>query len=91
MSRHLYILLFLLALLPGNISAQNDEQENLLEQADVVTLHVPGGKSTENIMNAETIARMRRGEWPMATADDVMQGLDWTLRQRISANFSNRY
>lgn len=34
MSRHLYILLFLLALLPGNISAQNDEQENLLEQAD---------------------------------------------------------
>ena len=34
---------------------------DLLEQADVVTLHVPGGKSTENIMNAETIARMRRG------------------------------
>ncbi len=33
----------------------------LLEQADVVTLHVPGGKSTENIMNAETIGRMRRG------------------------------
>ena len=31
---------------------------------------------------AEKIARMRRGEWPMATADDVMQGLDWTLRQR---------
>ena len=34
---------------------------DLLEQADVVTLHVPGGKSTENIMNAETIGRMRRG------------------------------
>ena len=31
---------------------------------------------------AEKIARMRRGEWPMATAEDVMQGLDWTLRQR---------
>ena len=31
---------------------------------------------------AEKIARMRKGEWPMATADDVMQGLDWTLRQR---------
>ena len=31
---------------------------------------------------AEKIARMRRGEWPMATADDVMQGLDWALRQR---------
>jgi D-3-phosphoglycerate dehydrogenase len=33
----------------------------LLEQADVVTLHVPGGKTTEKIMNAETIGRMRRG------------------------------
>lgn len=33
---------------------------------------------------AEKIVRMRRGEWPVATADDVMQGLDWTLRQRLS-------
>ncbi len=33
---------------------------------------------------AEKIVRMRRGEWPVATADDVMQGLDWTLRQRVS-------
>ena len=31
---------------------------------------------------SEKIARMRKGEWPTATADDVMQGLDWTLRQR---------
>ena len=31
---------------------------------------------------AEKIARMRKGEWPMATAGDVLQGLDWTLRQR---------
>jgi uncharacterized membrane protein YhaH (DUF805 family) len=31
---------------------------------------------------SEKIARMRKGEWPMATAEDVMQGLDWTLRQR---------
>ena len=31
---------------------------------------------------AGKIARMRRGEWPMATAEDVMQGLDWTLRRR---------
>ena len=28
------------------------------------------------------IARMRKGEWPTATASDVMQGLDWTLKQR---------
>ena len=25
---------------------------------------------------------MRKGEWPTATAEDVLQGLDWTLRQR---------
>ena len=31
---------------------------------------------------SDKIARMRKGEWPTATADDVMQGLDWTLRRR---------
>ena len=31
---------------------------------------------------AEKIARMRRGEWPVATAEDVLQGLDWTLKRR---------
>ena len=31
---------------------------------------------------SEKIARMRRGEWPTATAEDVLQGLDWTLCQR---------
>ena len=31
---------------------------------------------------AEKIARMRKGEWPTATAEDVLQGLDWTLRKR---------
>lgn len=33
----------------------------LLEQSDVVTLHVPGGRSTENIIDAEALARMKRG------------------------------
>ncbi|ARP83857.1 D-3-phosphoglycerate dehydrogenase [Bordetella genomosp. 8] len=33
----------------------------LLAQSDVVTLHVPGGRSTENIMNAETLSQMKRG------------------------------
>ena len=32
---------------------------------------------------AEKIARMRKGEWPTATAEDVLQGLDWTLRKRL--------
>ena len=31
---------------------------------------------------AEKIARMRKGEWPAATADDVMEGLDWTLERK---------
>lgn len=33
--------------------------EELLAQADIVTLHVPGGKSTENLMTAERIAVMK--------------------------------
>lgn len=33
----------------------------LYEQADVVTLHVPGGRSTENLIDAEALARMKRG------------------------------
>lgn len=33
----------------------------LFEQADVVTLHVPGGRGTENIIDAEALARMKRG------------------------------
>ena len=31
---------------------------------------------------AEKIERMRRGEWPAATAGDEMQGLDWTLERK---------
>ncbi|WP_151636484.1 phosphoglycerate dehydrogenase [Noviherbaspirillum aerium] len=33
--------------------------DDLLAQADVVTLHVPGGKSTENLMTAERIGAMK--------------------------------
>jgi D-3-phosphoglycerate dehydrogenase len=33
--------------------------EALLEQSDVVTLHVPGGATTENLMNGERIALMK--------------------------------
>jgi D-3-phosphoglycerate dehydrogenase len=44
----------------GNARAATTLAE-LLEQSDVVTLHVPGGKSTENIMNAETLGQMRKG------------------------------
>ena len=30
----------------------------------------------------DKISRLRNGEWPMATSDDVMQELNWTLRRR---------
>ncbi len=33
--------------------------EALLEQADVVTLHVPGGRATQNLITRERIARMK--------------------------------
>ncbi|TFV87535.1 phosphoglycerate dehydrogenase, partial [Oxalobacteraceae bacterium OM1] len=34
--------------------------DELLAEADVVTLHVPGGKGTENLMTAERLAKMKR-------------------------------
>ncbi len=33
----------------------------------------------------DKIARMRKGEWPSATAGDEMMGLDWTLKRRDMA------
>jgi D-3-phosphoglycerate dehydrogenase len=33
----------------------------LLAQADVLSLHVPGGKSTHHLINADTLASMKRG------------------------------
>lgn len=33
----------------------------LLEQADVVTLHIPGGEGSRNLFGVETLARMKNG------------------------------
>lgn len=44
----------------GNARAAASLAE-LLNQSDVVTLHVPGGKNTENIIDAQALAQMRRG------------------------------
>ena len=49
------------AKLPLGNARQAATLDEVLEQSDVVTLHVPGGKSTENIINAATLARMKRG------------------------------
>ncbi|HEY1096848.1 MAG TPA: NAD(P)-dependent oxidoreductase, partial [Alphaproteobacteria bacterium] len=37
--------------------------EQLLNHADVVTLHVPATKQTENMINAETLAMMKKGAY----------------------------
>ncbi|HEY8101703.1 MAG TPA: phosphoglycerate dehydrogenase [Burkholderiaceae bacterium] len=56
----------------------------LLQQADIITLHVPGGAATENIMNRERIALMK----PSAVLINASRGgvvdiaaLDHALRE----------
>ena len=44
----------------GNARAYPDLSA-LLAESDVVTLHVPGGRSTENIINEATLSQMKRG------------------------------
>ncbi|MDM9561202.1 MULTISPECIES: phosphoglycerate dehydrogenase [Bordetella] len=44
----------------GNARAAGSLAE-LLGQADVVTLHVPGGKGTENLIDAAALKQMKRG------------------------------
>ena len=49
------------AKLPLGNARQASSLDDLLAEADVVTLHVPGTRSTENIINAETLAKMKPG------------------------------
>ena len=56
----------------GELYARPDENGYFLAPKNFQTASYVAGK----------IARMRRGEWPMATAEDVLLGLDWTLRRR---------
>lgn len=44
----------------GNATSVRTMDE-LLQQADIVTLHVPGLDSTKNLMNAERLAKMKKG------------------------------
>lgn len=44
----------------GNAKATSSLKK-FLSQSDVVSLHVPGGEGTRNLMNAETIAAMKPG------------------------------
>ena len=49
------------AKLPLGNARQAGSLDDLLAEADVVTLHVPGTRSTENIINADTLAKMKPG------------------------------
>ncbi|WP_353152037.1 phosphoglycerate dehydrogenase [Pollutimonas bauzanensis] len=49
------------AKLPLGNARASTALKKLLAQSDVVTLHVPGGKVTKNIMDAATIAAMKPG------------------------------
>lgn len=47
--------------LPMGNATQLDSLEELLAQSDIVTLHVPQAKDTENLMSAERVQQMRHG------------------------------
>jgi lactate dehydrogenase-like 2-hydroxyacid dehydrogenase len=58
--------------------------EDVMEQADIVSLHVPGGVGTRGMISAEMISRMRRGAYLINTArGDVVdeQALIAALRE----------
>ncbi len=58
----------------GELYSHPDENGCFLAPKNFATASYVSGK----------IARMRKGEWPGATAEDVLQGLDWTLRRKRS-------
>ena len=58
----------------GELYTTPDERGHFLAPENFQTAHYVMDK----------ISRMRNGEWPMATADDAMQGLNWTLRKKKS-------
>jgi len=47
--------------LPLGNAKQIRELSELLEQSDIVTLHVPSDATTHNMINAETLGKMRKG------------------------------
>lgn len=59
----------------GNATAV-DSLDDLLEASDVVTLHVPGGPGTRNLMNAERIMRMKPGACLINNARGDVVNLD---------------
>jgi len=59
----------------GELYSRPDEEGYFLSPKNFATARYVG----------EKIAKMRKGEWPVATPEDLMQGLDWTLRKKVSS------
>jgi len=59
----------------GNAEALGSLEE-LLEQSDIVTLHVPADATTKNMMNADRIARMKPGACLINNARGSVADLD---------------
>ncbi|MAO66605.1 MAG: phosphoglycerate dehydrogenase [Balneola sp.] len=47
--------------LPMGNATRIDSLDDLLAQSDIITLHVPATPGTKNMMDAETIAKMKKG------------------------------
>ncbi len=69
--------------LPFGSNRQVNSLDDLLKIADVVTLHVPQDKSTNNIINKATIAKMKKGAFLINNSrgnvvdiDDLVWGLE---------------
>jgi len=67
----------------GNARAYPDLSA-LLAESDVVTLHVPGGRSTENIINEATLSQMKRGAILINASRGTVVAID-ALRAALDA------
>ena len=60
--------------------------EDVMEQADIVSLHIPGGTETRGMISAEMIARMRPGRpSPFASSTTATSSDRWVSRMSNSS------
>ncbi len=72
----------ILTKLPHGNAKQIRELKELLEQSDIVTLHVPGDKSTRNLMNNEMLSVIQKGTIFLNYSRGDVVDLD-ALREKI--------
>ena len=67
----------------GN-AARMPDLRALLEQADAVTLHVPGGANTDNLMDAKTLGQMKQGAFLINSSRGTVVDLE-ALRDALAS------